>query len=71
MVSLARSASIPLAVVVAGVVIMTGPSGPVRSLLMILGLGAFGLTLLAVVSWWQASDESRRKVPAAKKTGGA
>jgi hypothetical protein len=59
MVSLSRSASIPLAVVVFGLVVLTGPSGPIRSLLLVLGVSAVGLTLLAATSWWQASRESR------------
>jgi uncharacterized iron-regulated membrane protein len=64
MVSLSRSAAIPLAVVVFGLVALTGSSGPIKSLLLILGVSAVGLTLLAATSWWQASSQSRREAPA-------
>ena len=61
MVALSRSAAIPLAVVVFGLVALTEPSSLVKSVLLILGISAAGLTLLAATSWWQAS---RRPHPA-------
>jgi hypothetical protein len=61
MVSLSRSAAIPLAIVVFGLVALTEPSGLVRSALLIFGVSAAGLTLLAAASWWQASGQSRLK----------
>jgi type VI protein secretion system component VasK len=64
MISLSRSAAVPLAVVVFGLVALTGPSESVRSLLLILGVSAVGLTLLAATSWWQASRESHTEARA-------
>jgi disulfide bond formation protein DsbB len=66
MVSLSRSAAIPLAVVVFGLVALTEPSNFVRSALLILGVSAAGLTLLAASSWWQASGQSRVEAPVRK-----
>ena len=63
MVALSRSAAIPLAVVVFGLVALTEPSSLVRSVLLILGVGAVGLTLLAATSWWQASSQLQRETP--------
>jgi hypothetical protein len=59
MVTLTRSAAIPLAVVVFGFVTLTEPSNFVRSALMILAVSLTGLTLLAATTWWQASVEVR------------
>lgn len=58
MVALSRPAAIPLAVVVFGLVALTEPSNLVKSGLLILGVSATGLTLLAATSWWQASSQS-------------
>ncbi len=55
MVTLNRSAVIPLAVVVYGLVALSGPSNLVRTVLLILGVSAVALTLLAATSWWQQS----------------
>jgi len=64
MVTLNRSAVIPLAVVVFGLVALTEPSTLVRSGLLILGLSAAGLALLAATSWWQTVGQSRVEAPA-------
>ena len=60
MVALSRSAAIPFAVVVFGLVALTEPSSLVKSVLLMLGVSAAGLTLLAATSWWQASSQSQR-----------
>jgi hypothetical protein len=59
MFTLNRSAVIPLAVVVFGLVALTEPSSLVRSGLLILGVSAAGLALLAATSWWQMWGQSR------------
>lgn len=64
MVTLNRSAVIPLAVVVYGLVALSAPSNLVRTVLLILGVSAVGLTLLAATSWWQAWGQSRVRTPA-------
>ena len=64
MVAVSRSAAIPLAAVVFGLVALTEPSSLVRSVLLILGVSAAGLTLLAAASWWQASRQPQRTMPA-------
>ena len=63
MLALSRSAAIPFAVVVFGLVALTEPSSVVKSGLLILGLSAAGLTLLAATSWWQAASQSLRATP--------
>lgn len=63
MVALSRSAAIPLAVVVFGLVALTEPSSLVKSALLILGVSATGLMLLAATSWWQASSQAHRTTP--------
>ena len=63
MVALSRSAAIPLAVVVFGLVALTEPSNIVKSGLLILGVSATGLTLLAATSWWQASTQPHQAAP--------
>lgn len=60
MVALSRSAAIPLAAVVFGLVALTEPSSLVKPVLLILGVSATGLMLLAASSWWQASSQPRR-----------
>lgn len=62
MVAVSRSVAIPLAVVVFGLVALTESSSLVKSVLLILGLSAAGLTLLAATSWWQASSQPHRAV---------
>jgi len=62
MVTLSRSAVIPLAAVVFALVAFTEPSSLVRSALLALGTGAVGLALLAATSWWQASRNPRAEV---------
>jgi protein-S-isoprenylcysteine O-methyltransferase Ste14 len=63
MVTLKRSAVIPLAVVVFAVT-LTEPSSLVRSGLLILGVSAVGLALLAATSWWQTWGQSRAEASA-------
>ena len=63
MVALSRSGAIPLAVVVFGLVALTEPSSLVKSVLLILGVSATGLMLLAATSWWQASSQPQRTTP--------
>jgi disulfide bond formation protein DsbB len=63
MVAVSRSAVIPFAVVVFGLVALTEPSSLVKSVLLILGLSASGLTLLAATSWWQASHQPHAATP--------
>ena len=60
---LSRSAAIPLAVVVFGLVALTEPSSLVKSALLILGVSATGLMLLAATSWSQASSHTHRTTP--------
>ncbi len=64
MVAVTRAAAIPLAVVVFGLVALTEPSSLVRSTLLILGVSAAGLALLAAASWWQASSNAHAGVRA-------
>lgn len=66
MVALSRSAVIPLAVVVFGLVALTEPSNLVKSGLLIVGVSAVGLTLLAATSWWQASSQPHPAMPEPK-----
>ena len=63
MVAVSRSVVIPLAIVVFGLVALTEPSRLVKSVLLILGLSAAGLTLLAATSWWQASSQPHEAAP--------
>jgi hypothetical protein len=63
MVALSRSAAVPLAIVVFCLVALTEPSTLVKSVLMILGVSAVGLMLLAATSWWQATGPSHQAAP--------
>jgi hypothetical protein len=66
MVAVTRAAAIPLAVVVFGLVALTEPSSLVRSTLLVLGVSAVGLALLAAASWWQASGDAHAQAPNAR-----
>jgi protein-S-isoprenylcysteine O-methyltransferase Ste14 len=69
MVAVTRAAAIPLAVVVFGLVALTEPSSLVRSTLLVLGVSAVGLALLAAASWWQASGDAHAEVQAPNARG--
>ena len=64
MISLRRSVAIPFAVVVFGLAALSAPPLALGAVLPIAAVGAIGLTLLTVMSWWRGPGTARRYAPA-------
>jgi hypothetical protein len=49
-----RTVALPVSVVVFALAVLSTPASPIRSVLLLVGIAALGVCLLAVARWWRA-----------------